>query len=149
MIKHLTGEKIATLMKDKVLTKGLTGKKSDLDAERGDCDILEAAINQGMSKETDKLINALHTIQKTGLNIPGCDFKVKPDMGMAMAGGADGMKTTRAAFAIMIKFSDLLDDFQSMQDSVADVDGNAEIKETIAFCEKPEEIINCWKSASK
>lgn len=29
------------------------------------------------------------------------------------------------------------------------MEGNAEIKETIAFCEKNEEIINCWKSASK
>jgi hypothetical protein len=29
---------------------------------------------------------------------------------MAMAGTADGMKLTRAAFAIMIKFADLTDD---------------------------------------
>jgi len=36
---------------------------------------------------------------------------MRPNLGLAMYGANDGMKITRAAFAIMIKFSDLSDDF--------------------------------------
>lgn len=67
---------------------------------------------------------------------------------MAMAGQADGMRLTRAAFAIMIKFSDLADDFQTMQDLVQMEDDPAEIKDTIANAINAQEILNCWKSAS-
>lgn len=61
------------------------------------------------------------------------------------------MQLTRAAFAIMIKFSDLLDDLQTMQDSIvmADEDSPSEIKEAVAFSVNAEEILDCWKSASQ
>jgi hypothetical protein len=36
---------------------------------------------------------------------------MKRNMGIANLGGADGMRLTRAAFAVMIKYSDLTDDF--------------------------------------
>lgn len=48
---------------------------------------------------------------------------------MSMSGSADGMKLTRAAFAIMIKFSDLTDDLQAMQDSVAMEEDPGDIKD--------------------
>jgi len=53
----------------------------------------------------------------------------KADIGMSMSGSADGMKLTRAAFAIMIKFSDLTDDLQAMQDSVAMEEDPGDIKD--------------------
>jgi len=36
----------------------------------------------------------------------------------ARLGGADGLRLSRAAFAVMVKFSDLLDDFTSLVDQV-------------------------------
>lgn len=41
---------------------------------------------------------------------------VIPHAGLA---GADGLRLSRAAFAVMIKFSDLLDDFTALVDAVA------------------------------
>ena len=94
------------------------------------------------------MINALHTIQKTGLNIEGAKVTFKQDIGMAMAGGAPALQVTRAAFAIMIKFGDLLDDLQNMQDSVAMADDTPAIKEAVALSLNADQILNCWKSAS-
>jgi len=74
-----------------------------------DDDILEAIILEGTSEDTEKLIKSIHNIQKTGLKHEKANYKA--ELGMAMAGTADGLKLTRAAFAIMIKFSDLSDDF--------------------------------------
>jgi len=34
----------------------------------------------------------------------------------ARLGGKDGLRMSRAAFAVMVKFSDLLDDFRSLVD---------------------------------
>ena len=36
----------------------------------------------------------------------------------AKLGGADGMRLSRAAFAVMIKFSEFFDDFQVIVDEV-------------------------------
>lgn len=36
----------------------------------------------------------------------------------ARLGGADGLRLSRAAFAVMVKFSDLLDDFRALVDQV-------------------------------
>jgi len=37
----------------------------------------------------------------------------------ARMGGVDGLRMSRAAFAVMIKFSDLLDDFSTIVDAVS------------------------------
>ena len=37
----------------------------------------------------------------------------------ARLGGKDGLRMNRAAFAVMVKFSDCLDDFIALVDSVA------------------------------
>lgn len=95
------------------MLKNLSDQKDDSKPDYDD-DILEAVAFQGKNEDTEKLIKALHNIQKTGLNIDGCDVKFKANLGLAMYGANDGMKITRAAFAIMIKFSDLADDLQSM-----------------------------------
>lgn len=58
------------------------------------------------------------------------------------------MMLTRAAFAVMIKFSDLTEDLQAIQENVKSIDDPKVIKETIAFAKGAEEILNCWKSAS-
>lgn len=120
-IKHLTNisestkdelMELATLMDDQEMLKNLkVEKKKDDD---GDFDILQAAAFQGKNEDTDKLITALHNIQRTGLRIEGSEVTFTPNLGLAMVGRDDGMKLARAAFAIMIKFSDLMDDFQTM-----------------------------------
>lgn len=104
---------MATLMEDEDMLKNLS-VEGDAKNDCDDGDVLEAVAFSGTNDDTEKLVKALHTIQKTGLNIDGCDVKFKANMGLAMYGSNDGMKITRAAFAIMIKFSDLADDLQSM-----------------------------------
>jgi len=42
-----------------------------------------------------------------------------PMVPYARMGGANGLKMSRAAFAVMIKFSDMLDDFNVIVDAVA------------------------------
>lgn len=66
-----------------------------------------------------------------------------------MAGGAKGMQLTRAAFAVMIKFGDLNDDLQNIQNDLKTVDAPNDIKKTIAFATSADQILNCWKSASQ
>lgn len=80
--------------------------------------ILEAVAFEGKNQDTEKLIKALHTIQMQGLRIEGAPVTLRADMGGAQVQRADGMKLTRYAFSIMLKFSDLTDDFQAMQNAV-------------------------------
>jgi hypothetical protein len=41
-----------------------------------------------------------------------------PIVGYCRLGGPDGLRMTRAAFSVMIKFSDLVDDFNALVDTV-------------------------------
>jgi hypothetical protein len=98
---------MATIMEDKIMVQNLDENNNN-QINTNDGDILEAIVKEGMSEDTEKLVKSIHNIQKTGLKHEKANFKA--EMGMAMAGSADGLKLTRAAFSIMIKFSDLTDD---------------------------------------
>lgn len=83
------------------------------------------------------------------MKIEGSSVTFKQDLGGSAYGGANGMMLTRAAFAVMIKFSDLSDDLLAIQDDLKTIDDPIVIKETIAFATSADEILNCWKSASQ
>jgi hypothetical protein len=68
---------------------------------------LSAIITAGKDEEVDLVIKLLQKIY------------VKQNMAVASLGAARGMTLSRAAFAIMIKFSDLTDDFLRMVDDLA------------------------------
>jgi len=62
------------------------------------------------------------------------------------------MKLTRSAFAVMIKFSDLLDEFESLVDEIA-MDspglGPVDIVKLVKESHQSEMIIKRWESASR
>jgi len=78
------------------------------------------------------------------------------EIAKARLGGADGLRLSRAAFAITIKYCDLLDDFQALQDSVALASGEEEgeerdtaIFDAIAQAVNGKDIIRRWESAAR
>ena len=64
---------MAQLMQDDVMVKNLT-EATDTKVKK-EVEITEAIAFAGKSEDTDKLINAIHNIQKTGLDVQGCSFK--------------------------------------------------------------------------
>lgn len=106
---------------------------------------LSAIITSGKDEEVDLVIKLLQKIY------------VKQNMAVASLGGARGMTLSRAAFAIMIKFSDLTDDFLRMVDDLAmeaecaDDDAGKE-KSLIQSLEKlkgADLMIKRWQSAAR
>jgi hypothetical protein len=71
-------------------------------------DPLYAVIFPGKDEDTDLTIQCLQFILERKM----------PMVPFARLGGADGLGMSRAAFAVMIKFSDLLDDFLVLVDTV-------------------------------
>lgn len=75
----------------------------------------------------------------------------------ARLGGPDGLKLTRATFAVMIKFSEFFEDFQHMVDDVdmkwdevKDAeDKDVKMKEHLKTLNHYEQITKRWESASK
>lgn len=66
----------------------------------------------------------------------------------AMLGGVDGMRMTRAAFAVMIKFSDLKDDWNSCVDTVQlEIDDPAQCMSSLK--DDFPTIIERYKSAAR
>lgn len=76
--------------------------------------VLEAILQAGKDAETDLTIEYLQRILEA---IPMKDRDAM--VPFARLGGADGLRLSRAAFAVMVKFSDLLDDFTALVDAVA------------------------------
>lgn len=80
-----------------------------------------------------------------------------PFVPYARLGGADGMRLSRAAFALMIKFSEFFDDFQNMVDEVDmqyemlkdDEDREFKTKDFMKAQTNYEHISKRWESASK
>lgn len=75
----------------------------------------------------------------------------------ARLSGEDGMRLSRAAFAVMIKFSEFFDEFNHLVDEIdmlwSDLEGDAErdikIKEILKAAPHYEQIAKRWESASK
>lgn len=98
-------------MGDEALLQALGGQEDGDKARPAtteEDDTLDAIIHQGKDQDTDLAIMHLQRILET--RIPMVPF--------ARLGGADGLRMSRAAFAVMVKFSDLLDDFRSLVDQV-------------------------------
>lgn len=80
-----------------------------------------------------------------------------PIVPYARLSGEDGMRLSRAAFAVMIKFSEYFEDFSNLIDEVdiswsdleADEERELKIKEVIKAALHYEQIIKRWESASK
>ena len=80
-----------------------------------------------------------------------------PIVPYARIGGAEGLRLARAAFAPILKFSDLIDQFSELVDEVDliwnELDGyedrDIKIKEAIKKSTHYELIIKRWDSASK
>lgn len=93
-------------MQDKVLLDALAGGEKK--AEQAEKDVpLYPVIYEGTDEDIDRLIDVLQRSY------------ARRKMALAGLGGKDGMRLTRAAFAVMLKFSDLTDDFLSASDQVA------------------------------
>jgi hypothetical protein len=76
--------------------------------------VLAAILHAGTDAETDLTLGYLQRML-AALPMKDRDAMV-PFAGL---GGADGLRLSRAAFAVMVKFSDLLDDFTALVDAVA------------------------------
>lgn len=93
----------ATLMDDQVYIKALSNESQDSD------DTLQAIIYKGKNADVDKAIKYLQKMIESS----------RPRPAYASLGGENGLKLTRSAFAVMIKFSDLLQDFEMLVDTIA------------------------------
>jgi hypothetical protein len=109
--------------------------------------LLSAIIHEGKNSNIDRVIFYLQqTLEK---KIPFVPY--------ARLGGADGMRMTRAAFSVMIKFSEFFDDFLTMVDEVdmkweevKDApDKDLQMKEAMKTIPHYEQIVKRWDSASK
>jgi hypothetical protein len=84
---------------------------------------LEAIINSGLNEDVDLTIKYLQIMLETGQANPDSPTlnamqKVMLKRESSLSGN-DGMKMSRAAFAVIIKFCDLLDDFTNLTDAVS------------------------------
>lgn len=105
---------------------------------------LEAVITEGKNEWVDILINALqHHLQTK-----------KPFVPHAKIGQADGMRLSRAAFAVMVKFSDLT---QELMSSIDEIEMNwdeqekqvPKILEHLKAINAVDLLLKRWESASK
>lgn len=70
--------------------------------------LLTAIVHKGTSEIVDKVIQHLQQLLE----------RKTPLVAFARLSGEDGMRLSRAAFAVMIKFSELFDDFAALVDEV-------------------------------
>ena len=126
----------------------LKGKsESPLEMALEDENILEAIIDEGKNSDVDCIIQVLQKQLQT--RIPMVPF--------SRTGGANGLSMTRAAYAVMIKFSDLQDEFTQLVDTVGMNSSIMEegpekekaILEMIKDSPHGDVIISRWESASR
>ena len=92
---------------------GEEGSASALQSLADEEQVLAAILHAGTDAETDLTLEYLQRMLEA-LPMKDRDAMVP----FARLGGADGLRLSRAAFAVMIKFSDLLDDFTALVDAV-------------------------------
>ena len=137
------------LMKDNDFLQALKGdyhESLDLCMAGDDDTILKAILKEGNDIDTDLTIRLFQKMLETR----------RPMITYARLGGLDGLRMTRAAFAVMIKFSDLLEDFIALVDAVG-MQNNLEEEATrdqnlIALIkDQPhsEILVNRWESAAR
>lgn len=112
-----------------------------------DDNLISAVIHAGENAHVDKLITYLQGFLTR--KIPFCAF--------ANIGGQDGMRLTRAAFGVMIKFSEFYDSFCQLVDTVdmewsmleGDAERDIKMKEIIKGAPNYDGILKRWESAAK
>jgi hypothetical protein len=114
----------------------------ELDEDR----MVHAVIHQGENQFVDLVISLLQSSLE----------RKRPFVAHARLAGLDGMRLSRAAFGVMIKFSEFFDAFTDVIDEVdmqytmleGDEDRNLKIKETIEAMPHYDNIFKRWESAS-
>ena len=109
--------------------------------------LISALIHSGENQMVDKLVGYLQNFLETK----------RPFVPHARLGGIDGMRMSRAAFGVMIKFSDLTDTIQTLVDEIdlqwmdleSDSERDIKIKEAIKTVPHFDSIQKSWESASK
>lgn len=96
----------ARIMEDETLTYSMSDQKLT-NGSNGQDLMIEAIISEGKDPQVDAVIKYLQLIYETRKPIP-----------IARIGGEAGLRMSRAAFAIMIKFSDLVEDFNFLNDAI-------------------------------
>jgi hypothetical protein len=103
--------------------------------------VLEAIINEGKDESVDQAIKYLQLLYEKRKPIP-----------LARIGGKAGLQMSRIAFAIMIKFSDLLDIFQMIVNAIQiQIELNDDKNEIMSIIKEQESsglIIDKWLSAA-
>lgn len=128
---------------DQQVVKLLKSKSGESDEDK----LLMSVINEGKDAKVDKVITYLQQF---------LERKV-PFVPYARLGGADGMRLSRASFAVMIKFSEFFEDFIAMVDEVdllwdqleGDDERDFKIKDQLKTLTHYEQIAKRWESASK
>lgn len=134
------------IIDDAILTQSFQAAEGPSQSEASEDDrILEAIIEAGKDKTTDLLITCL---QKA--------LEAKVGMARAQLARANGLALTRAAFAPLIKFSDLLEDFVSLVDQLQffnEVEDKAsDLPALLAFLRELPQfsvVVRRWEAASK
>ena len=97
---------LAGLIQDKKLIEALNGMEDTMESLNDP--VLNAIIIDGEDDEVDYVIGLLQAALE----------QRRPPVTYARLGGMNGLKLSRAAFAVMLKFSDVLDDFVALKDEV-------------------------------
>ncbi|CDW82480.1 hect e3 ubiquitin [Stylonychia lemnae] len=138
---------LINVIQDKRL-KSFNTERSNSSFETEDEKLVSSTIYKGKNDNVDRLIAYLQQL---------LERKV-PMVPYARLGGEDGMRLTRAAFAVMIKFShdgvdklmELVDEFDLAYSELAsDDDKEFKIKDFIKKHKNYEQIQKRWESASK
>lgn len=143
----------AEFMEDENLKKALFAQEKSLGTSKlanlmnaASQDPLNSVIVPGTDEETDLTLQCLQYILERKM----------PMVPFARLGGPEGLKMSRAAFAVMIKFSDLSEDFQVLVDTVnmqaTEEEGPGKLKalaDLIKSQPQGDIIIRRWESASR
>jgi hypothetical protein len=106
--------------------------------------LIQALIHQGQNEIVDRLIGYLQ-------------FMLERKVPQARVNGAAGMRLSRAAFGVMIKFSDFTDSIQNLVDEIdllwedlsEDPERDLKIREALKTVPNFDSILKRWESASK
>jgi len=136
-------EDLIKVSEDKKLLEMLKAKPM----ESSEDILVESILHPGKNTIIDKVLGYLQNGLETR----------QPFVPYARLAGADGMRLSRAAFAVMIKFSEFFSDFSGMVDEVdfqwSQLEGDDErdfkIKQTIKAMPNYDMILKRWDSASK
>jgi len=109
--------------------------------------LIKSILHQGENPIVDKLLGFLQNALERKI----------PFVPYARLAGADGLRLTRAAFAVMIKFSEFFDSFQQIVDEVdmqwstleGDPEQEIKVKEIVKSMPHYDMILKRWDSASK